>query len=191
MQCHTLFDTGGKVGPDITGANRGDLAYLLENIIDPNAVIPIDYQLSIVQTKDLRVVDGIIKKQDQNALTIVTTAETLTLPQSEIRRVKPSTMSMMPEGLLDGMTEQDVRDLFAYLRSPSQVPLAATADAAKAFFNGKDLTGWEGNREVWSVQNGELVGKTEKGLKLQRLPPEPARRRRLPPRREGEARAQR
>src|SRR5437588_1122694 len=39
-QCHTLFDSGGKVGPDITGANRSDLNYLLENILDPHAGIP-------------------------------------------------------------------------------------------------------------------------------------------------------
>ena len=39
-----LFDTGGKVGPDLTGSNRGDLDYLLQNIVDPNAVIPNDYR---------------------------------------------------------------------------------------------------------------------------------------------------
>src|SRR5262249_24539332 len=44
QQCHTLFDTGGKVGPDLTGSNRGDLDYLLQNIVDPNAVIPNDYK---------------------------------------------------------------------------------------------------------------------------------------------------
>jgi putative heme-binding domain-containing protein len=43
-QCHTLFDVGGKVGPDITGANRADLNYLLETIVDPNAVIPNEYR---------------------------------------------------------------------------------------------------------------------------------------------------
>ncbi|HEX4646075.1 MAG TPA: c-type cytochrome, partial [Verrucomicrobiae bacterium] len=45
-QCHTLFGTGGKVGPDLTGSNRGDLDYILENIVDPNAVIPNDYRAS-------------------------------------------------------------------------------------------------------------------------------------------------
>src|SRR5207237_432898 len=36
---------------------------------------------------------------------------------------------------------------------------------AKDFFNGKDLAGWDGDKEVWSVENGEIVGKTAKGLK--------------------------
>ena len=43
-QCHTLYGTGGKVGPDITGSNRPNLDYLLENILDPSAVIPNDYK---------------------------------------------------------------------------------------------------------------------------------------------------
>ena len=43
QQCHTLFGTGGRIGPDLTGSNRGDLDYILQNMIDPNAVIPNDY----------------------------------------------------------------------------------------------------------------------------------------------------
>ena len=44
QQCHTLYGVGGKVGPDITGSNRPNLDYLLENILDPSAVIPNDYK---------------------------------------------------------------------------------------------------------------------------------------------------
>ena len=50
-QCHHLFDTGGEVGPDITGANRGDLDYLLQNILFPNAVIPNEYRATTVETR--------------------------------------------------------------------------------------------------------------------------------------------
>src|SRR5690349_2883964 len=49
QQCHTLFDTGGKVGPDLTGSNRSDLGYILENMVDPNAVIPNDYRTSTIE----------------------------------------------------------------------------------------------------------------------------------------------
>src|SRR5439155_4270650 len=61
VQCHTLFDSGGKVGPDITGANRSDLNYLLENMVDPNAVIPNEYRASEIETKDGRSLTGIVK----------------------------------------------------------------------------------------------------------------------------------
>jgi putative heme-binding domain-containing protein len=164
-QCHKLFDSGGQVGPDLTGSNRADLSYLLENVVDPNAVIPIDYHASVLDTKDGRTVVGIVKKQDDNAVTIVTNTETLVLPRNEISRLRVSKLSMMPEGLLDTFSEGDIRDLMSYLRSPAQVPLAASAESARDFFNGKDLTGWVGRADVWKVENGELVGQTKTGLK--------------------------
>jgi putative membrane-bound dehydrogenase-like protein len=170
-QCHTLFDAGGHVGPDITGANRADLDYLLLNILDPNAVIPAEYRTSVIQTADGRVLSGIIKKQDANALTLVTANETVVLTRKDVRKMRSQDVSMMPEGLIDQLPEGDKRDLIAYLQSPKQVPLAAqpivlaTKENAKSFFNGKDLTGWWGAEGLWSVENGELVGKTEKGIK--------------------------
>ena len=164
-QCHVLFGAGGQVGPDITGANRSDLQYVLENVVDPNAVIPIDYQAWVLDTKDGRTVVGLLKKQDDKAVTLVTNTETLVVPRDEVKTLRVSKTSMMPEGLLDTFPEKDVRDLIAYVRSPSQVPMAATPESARDFFNGKDLAGWDGDKEVWSVQNGEIVGRTEKGLK--------------------------
>jgi hypothetical protein len=58
------------------------------------------------------------------------------------------------------MSELEVRSLVAYLRNPTQVPMLATADNAKDLFNGKDLTGWDGDPKLWSVENGEIVGKS-------------------------------
>ncbi len=123
VQCHTLFGEGGKVAPDITGSNRADLDYILLNVIDPNAVIPNDYRTSNIETKDDRSITGIVTKQDDNALTIVTVNETLILPRNELKSVTQTELSMMPEGLLQAMAEDEVRDLLAYLRSPAQVPL--------------------------------------------------------------------
>src|SRR4029079_15946078 len=64
MQCHTLFDAGGKVGPELTGANRQDMDYLLSNILDPSAVVGKDYQATTIRTKSERVVSGLIKSED-------------------------------------------------------------------------------------------------------------------------------
>ena len=125
QQCHTLFGEGGKVAPDITGSNRPDLDYILQNVIDPNAVIPNDYRTSNIETKDERSITGIVTKQDDNAITVVTANETLVLPRNELKSLTQTELSMMPEGLLQAMTEDEVRDLLAYLRSPAQVPLPA------------------------------------------------------------------
>src|SRR5262245_39897103 len=60
-QCHTLFGVGGKIGPDITGSNRPNLDYLLENILDPGAVIPNEYKVTVLELVNGRVVTGIVK----------------------------------------------------------------------------------------------------------------------------------
>ncbi|HMJ89517.1 MAG TPA: c-type cytochrome, partial [Candidatus Acidoferrum sp.] len=122
-QCHTLFDTGGKVGPDITGAARSDINYLLENILDPNAVIPNEYRANEIETKDGRSLTGIIKRQDDKSIVLQTANELVTIPRGEIESQHQSQLSMMPEGLLATLKDQEVRDLIYYLTRVGQVPL--------------------------------------------------------------------
>jgi putative membrane-bound dehydrogenase-like protein len=160
QQCHTLYGTGGKVGPDITGSNRANLDYLLENVLDPSAVIPNDYKVSVLTLNSGRVVTGIVKGETPAAFTVVTANETLTVPKKEIESRAQSDTSMMPDDLLKTLSELEVRSLFAYLRNPTQVPLLATADNAKDLFDGKSLAGWDGDPKLWSVDNGEIVGKS-------------------------------
>jgi putative heme-binding domain-containing protein len=160
QQCHTLYGVGGKVGPDITGSNRGNLDYLLENVLDPSAVIPNDYKATVIELKSGRFITGIVRGETPIALTVVTANETLTVPVREIDSRKASDVSMMPDDVLKPLSEAEVRALVAYLRHPSQVPILATADNAKDFFNGKDLAGWDGDPKLWSVENGEIVGKS-------------------------------
>ncbi|MBP9903164.1 MAG: DUF1080 domain-containing protein, partial [Verrucomicrobia bacterium] len=164
-QCHTLFDSGGKVGPDLTGSSRADLDYILENMVDPNAVIPNEYRASTLELKDGRSLTGIIKQQDDKALTVAMANETLTLARGDVESITQSELSMMPEGLLDPLKEQELRDLIYYVGRPGQAALPAGAVDPAAFFNGKDLTGWDGDRGLWHVENGEIVGKTAAGLK--------------------------
>jgi putative heme-binding domain-containing protein len=126
-QCHTLFDTGGKVGPDITGANRSDLAYLLETIVDPNAVIPNEYRTSEIETKDGRSLTGVVKIMGDKSIMLQTANELVTIPRNEIASQRQTELSMMPEGLLAALTDQEVRDLIYYLGRSGQVPLPAGA----------------------------------------------------------------
>ena len=122
-QCHHLFDTGGQVGPDITGANRSDLDYLLQNILFPNAVIPNEYRQTILETKDNRVLTGIVKSAEGPAYVLQTANELVTVPKGEVAKVDLLETSMMPEGLLAGVDPQAMRDLLYYLGRPGQVPL--------------------------------------------------------------------
>lgn len=159
-QCHTLFGSGGQVGPELTGSNRADLDYLLSNVLDPSALIGKDYQAHAIATVDGRVLNGLIKAEDKDAITLITANETVTLPKGEIAERALSDQSMMPDDLLKPLNRAEVRDLMAYLAAPGQVPVLATAENVSSFFNGKDLAGWIGDPSLWSVRDGELVGKT-------------------------------
>ena len=151
-QCHTLFGAGGKVGPELTGSNRADLEYVLSNVLDPNALIGKDYLAHVIATADGRVLTGIIRSEDKDAITLVTANETLTVPKGDIEARKVSDKSMMPDDIWTPLKDHEVRSLVAYLASPNQVPALATPETAATFFNGKDLSGWQGDTKLWSVQ---------------------------------------
>lgn len=121
--CHMMYGEGGKIGPDLTGSGRADLGYLLENIVDPGAVVSADYRMSLVTLKDGRSFGGVIAGRDERTLTLRTLAETVTIDLGDVAKTETSPMSMMPEGLLLAFPPDQVRDLIAYLMHPSQVPL--------------------------------------------------------------------
>jgi putative heme-binding domain-containing protein len=127
--CHTLYDTGGKVGPDITGANRGDLNYILYQIVDPNDDVPEAYRMVIVTTKDGQVVAGRVTEEDPQRLVLQTPADQKTILKNDIKNRMVSPVSMMPEGLLAILKDNEVRDLILYLRSNKQVPLPKRDEA--------------------------------------------------------------
>lgn len=121
--CHVLYGEGTAVGPELTGSNRADLDYLLRNILTPNAEIGRDYQLTTIETKDGRTAAGIVRSETPGAVTIVNQAESVTIAQDEIARREHLPVSLMPPGLLHGLSEEEVVDLVAYLRTQMQVPL--------------------------------------------------------------------
>ncbi|MDR3618446.1 MAG: DUF1080 domain-containing protein [Paludisphaera borealis] len=164
QQCHTLFGTGAQIGPELTGSNRADLEYVLANVLDPSALIGKDYVAHVLLTTDGRTLTGLIKSEDKDAVTLQTANEVVVVPRGDIEERKPSELSMMPEDVWTPLSEFEVRSLVAYLASPAQTPMLATAENVSGFFNGKDLTGWTGDPTLWSVENGEIVGKTS-GLK--------------------------
>ena len=123
-KCHRLFDDGERIGPELTGSNRANLDYILENVLDPNAAIGKDYQLTNVTTADGRVLTGIIIERSTSTLTLQTANERVLLARDDIEEIVESEVSMMPEGQLDTLTKEQIRDLVAYLASPGQVPLS-------------------------------------------------------------------
>lgn len=115
-QCHELFGEGGKIGPGLTGSNRRDLDYLLSNVLAPSAVMAKDYRPTVLLTADGRVLTGLIRAETDAAITLATADGDAVVPLAEVLERAESDTSMMPDGLLNPLSTEQVRDLFAYLR---------------------------------------------------------------------------
>jgi putative membrane-bound dehydrogenase-like protein len=113
--CHRLNGEGATIGPDLTGGQRDNLDYLLENLADPSAVVAPEFRLSTITMKDQRVLAGIIKSRNEKSLVLQTPVEALTLATDDVQSVQTSERSLMPDGLLDALSETQVRDLIAFL----------------------------------------------------------------------------
>ncbi len=164
MKCHALLGVGGKIAPDLTGSNRADLDYLLTNVIDPNQVIGKDYLVTNAFLKDGRIVSGIVLRENDSAVTLQAENDVVTVARADLQSLKPSKVSLMPEGQLDTFAPDAIRDLIAYLQSGSQVAMQATAATAPYLFDGKSLALWRGDLALFSVESGEIVGRTTTGI---------------------------
>jgi len=164
MKCHVLYGVGEKIGPDLTGSNRANLEYLLSNIVDPSAVMAKEYLPTVILNESGRVVTGLIQAEDDKSITLKTSDAIVIVPKDEIDERVEGTKSMMPDDQLKQFKPHEVRSLFSYLQGKQQTPMLATPENATTIFNGRDLTGWSGRDGLWSVENGEIVGRTD-GLK--------------------------
>ena len=120
--CHTLFGEGGKIGPDLTTANRADREFLLGSIVDPSAAIRKEFLAYEIETKDGRVLSGVIVDQAGGNLTLgVSTGERVIVPQAQVVSLRESAVSVMPEGLVKPLKPQELRDLFSFLQSANKI----------------------------------------------------------------------
>lgn len=117
-KCHILFGDGGRIGPDLTSYKRDDTLQMLLNVVNPSAEIREGFETVLVITDDGRVATGFRYDEDSRVLVLRgVDGQNITIPRERIEEILPQPKSIMPEGLLKDLTEQQVRDLFAYLRS--------------------------------------------------------------------------
>ncbi len=117
-KCHRMFDRGGDIGPDLTSYNRADLGRMLLALVHPSAEIREGYEVHTVLTADGRMLSG-LKVEDTERLLVLRGADgqTQTIPKDEVDDVFPNEQSLMPEGLVDALTDDEIRNLFAFLLS--------------------------------------------------------------------------
>ena len=121
-----MYGYGDHTGLDLTGSSRNNLDFLLENIVDPSAVVNADFRMRVVVLNDGRTLNGVIVAKTDRTITLKSQTGTTTIDRNDIDDMQESKLSLMPEGLLESLPETQVRDLIAYLMYPSQVPLNAT-----------------------------------------------------------------
>lgn len=126
-KCHVLFGSGGKIGPDLTGSQRANLDYLLENIVDPSATLLANFRMSSLVLTDGRVLNGVVLSRNDQTLELQTPTDKLVLRVADIEATKDTGLSLMPDGQLDLLKPGEIRNLFAYLMATQQIPLLPPA----------------------------------------------------------------
>ena len=121
-KCHKLFNEGGDIGPDLTGFKRDDLRRMLANVINPSIEIREGYETYVIHTEDGRALNGFIADQDDHVVVLTgADGQHLMIRRDEIDEMAAIKRSLMPEGLLQVLDDQQIRDLFAYLRASQPV----------------------------------------------------------------------
>ncbi|MBB5032684.1 DUF7133 domain-containing protein [Prosthecobacter vanneervenii] len=114
--CHTLFGEGGKIGPDLTGYDRTNADFWLDNLFMPSMEIREGFGAYIVKTKGGQILTGLMDAQDASGIVLKDMAGNKTaFKQADIEKLEASPISLMPEGLTTGMSDADLKDFFAYL----------------------------------------------------------------------------
>jgi putative membrane-bound dehydrogenase-like protein len=156
--CHTLFGQGAKVGPDLTGSNRSNLEYLLDNVLDPNAVIGKDYQLNLFELADGRLASGIIKDETAAAWKVAMPGglEQL-ITKAEVKKRTVSPVSTMPEGLFDALPPEQLVHLVAWLQGAGDAGAASGRIEAETL-QAKATAGKAGTQAMGNFRDGRWSG---------------------------------
>ena len=115
--CHLMYGEGGEIGPDLTGSNRANLDYILLNILDPSADIPDSYKMVTVTTHEGQTLVGSIAEENGRRIVLNSVGQKQIVAKQDIKSRVVSDISMMPEGLLMTLKDDEVANLIQYLRT--------------------------------------------------------------------------
>jgi putative membrane-bound dehydrogenase-like protein len=132
--CHTCHAGPGRLGPDLAGvAARFSRDDLWAEIVTPNREVAPPYRVTLVETRDGRILSGIVAFESADGLILQTGAsETQRIATADIASRQPSSRSLMPTGLLKGLTPNEVADLFRYLEEYGKPPASAAQRAPRS-----------------------------------------------------------
>ncbi|MBW3539950.1 MAG: HEAT repeat domain-containing protein, partial [Planctomycetes bacterium] len=117
-KCHLLFGEGGRIGPDLTTYQRKDTLQVLINVVNPSAEVREGFETWLIVTDDGRTATGFLYDQDNRVVLLRgTDGQNITIPRDRIEEQIKQPRSLMPEGLLKDLADEEIRNLFAYLKS--------------------------------------------------------------------------
>lgn len=120
--CHTLFNEGGQTGPNLTGYERDNLDFMLMSIVDPSAAIREEFTQFQLLTNDGRVLTGLLEEQTPTNITMRGANNQVTVvSRDDIDVLKAMTTSIMPDGLTQKLTKEEILHLFAYITQPTPI----------------------------------------------------------------------
>ena len=116
--CHKMFDKGGEIGPDLTSYQRNDEGALLMSLVAPGAEIREGYENVIIKTKLGTVHSGFLVQNTAKYVAIrELSGASRMFERKQIKSLASTGVSLMPQGLLNGIGDAELKDFFAYLRS--------------------------------------------------------------------------
>ena len=115
--CHLRRESRGRIGPDLAGVSNRSRESLLTSILDPSYAIEDRYRNHLLETVDGRFYDGILVAETEVSVTLRGEVEDVTVMKADIAELRQSSVSLMPDGLEDATTDQELADLIAYLRA--------------------------------------------------------------------------
>lgn len=116
IACHQIGNTGGQIGPNLSGVGAMGLEAVLRNILTPNAAMEPGYRIYRVEMKNGDLIDAFFVSEDKAAVIIRQPGlQDRRVDKKDIRSTKFIRRSLMPEGLLDALPDQSAADLLAYL----------------------------------------------------------------------------
>lgn len=133
LRCHAISGAGGQVGPDMTSLGASaQIDYLVESLLLPNKAVKENYHSLVIETKSGKVLNGVKIRENASELVLRNAEDVeLSIPIADIEE-RVNGGSIMPAGLTDTLTEQEVIDLVRFLSELGKVGPYAPSQARVA-----------------------------------------------------------
>ena len=116
-KCHLSQGERARLGPDLSGVNNKTREELLTHILDPSFEVAVNYTNYLVETKDGRLYDGLLAGETAETVTLRGEYENQVIRREDIAEMRASRVSLMPDGIEEDLTRQQLADVIAYLRA--------------------------------------------------------------------------